>query len=38
MFVKGEKDGLWKVYKLNGKIDKEIEYKLGKIISEKEFK
>ena len=34
-FVNNEKDGLWNEYDLSGKLVKEIEYSLGKKISEK---
>jgi antitoxin component YwqK of YwqJK toxin-antitoxin module len=37
MYANDEKTGLWKHYKLNGKIAKEIEYKNDKIISEKKY-
>ncbi len=37
-FKNNEKDGIWKSYNLAGKLIKEIEYKLGREISSKEYK
>ena len=37
-YKNNEKDGIWKIYDLAGKLSKEIEYKLGREISSKEYK
>ncbi len=38
VYVNDERDGLWKFHKMNGKLLKEVEYKLGKEVSEKKYK
>ncbi len=37
-YKNNEKDGVWKHYNLAGKLVKEVEYKLGREISSKEYK